>query len=333
MFRKKYNQFNKKVDQNKDLLEDRVSLASFRKPLIVLFSTCICFFLATSVLVTKIESIYQIMYMFSPNVAQFFMPVQKSDEDSGIKMEVISANVYENTAEIYITMQDLKGNRIDETTDLYDSYSINRPFDSSAHCECVGFDESTKTAKFLITIEEWGKKDITGDKITFSVNEFLSHKKSYENVEIPFDLSKAIVAAQTQVVYTTGGGGIDYENDDGKSIVITPGKAIDNFLVDDIDVTGIGYIDGKLHVQMSLNNRLKNDNHGLLFLVDSNGKKINASYNIYFSNQYDNQDERIDYCEYVFNIPKEEASNFILYGDFVTSGMNTKGNWRVTFPV
>ena len=193
-------------------------------------------------------------------------------------MEVLSANIHENIAEMYITMQDLTGNRIDETTDLYDSYSIKRPFDSSAHCELVGFDKSTKTATFLITIEEWGNKDITGDKITFSVNEFLSHKKSYENVEIPFELSRVTVEAQTQAVYTTGGGGVSDEDDDGESIVLTPGEAIDNFPVEGIDVTAIGYIDGKLHAQMSLNNRLKSDNHGFFFLVDSNGQKIDESY-------------------------------------------------------
>ena len=57
---------------------------------------------------------------------------------------------------IYITMQDLTEDRIDGSTDLFDSYSINRPFDSSAHCERVRYDESTKTATFLITIDEWG---------------------------------------------------------------------------------------------------------------------------------------------------------------------------------
>ena len=36
-------------------------------------------------------------------------------------MEVISINIHENEAQIYITMQDLIGDRIDETTDLNDS--------------------------------------------------------------------------------------------------------------------------------------------------------------------------------------------------------------------
>jgi hypothetical protein len=238
-----------------------------------------------------------------------------------------------NIAEIYITMQDLTGERIDETTDLYDSYSINRPFDSSASCQRVGYDEKTKTATFLITIYEWGTQKIAGDKITFSVKEFLSHKRKYYNVEIPIDLLSVTSVETTQKVYTTGGGGKDYQTDHRESIVLVPSQAVAGFPVEGIDVTAIGYIDDKLHVQMALNNRLKSDNHGSFYLEDTTGKKIEGNYNIYFTNKYEQQEDRIDYCEYVFDVPQEEMSNYSLYGDFVTSGMWTEGRWRVTFPL
>ena len=232
-------------------------------------------------------------------------------------------------------MQDLTGDRIDGTTDLYDSYSINRPFDSSASCQRVGYDEKTKTATFLISITEWGNQKITGDKITFSVKEFLSHKKNYSDVGIPLDLSLVTTAKDTQKVYTTGGGGKDYQTyvDEGKAIVLTPSQATAGFPVDGIDLTGIGYIDDKLHVQMALNDRLKSDNHGSFYLKDTNEKKVECNYNIYFTNQYEHQEDRIDYCECVFDIPQEKLGNYSLYGDFVTSGMLTEGNWRVTFPL
>lgn len=166
MFRKQYNQLNKQVSPNENLLRDTINQAKkferkcdnkvylFRKPAIALVSICLCLFLSIPALAATVEPIYRLMYMVSPTVTQFFMPVQKSDEDKGIKMEVVSAYIHDNVAEIYITLQDLTEQRIDETTDLYDGYSINRPFDSSAHCERVGYDESTKTFTFLITIEE-----------------------------------------------------------------------------------------------------------------------------------------------------------------------------------
>lgn len=336
MFREKYKHMIDQVHPSDELLCDvlksthssdkkkNIITSSFRKPVITIIAICICMSLAIPALADIV----------SPSIAQFFMPVQKSDVDNGIKMEVVSAYVHDNVAEIYITMQDLTGDRIDDTTDLYDSYSINRPFDSSASCQRVGYDEKTKTATFLISITEWGSQKIAGDKITFSVKEFLSRKKNYSAVEIPLDLSLTTTAKDTQKIYSAGGGGKDYKKymDEGEATVLTPSKAIDGFPVDGIDLTAIGYIDGMLHIQMALNDRLKNDNHGSFYLKDINGNTVDYNYNIYFANQYE-QPGRIDYCECVFDIPQEEIGNYFLYGDFVTSGMITEGNWRVTFPL
>ncbi len=313
----------------------KIITSAFRKPVTAIIVICICMSLVIPVLAATVEPIYQLMYMVSPSIAQFFIPVQKYDEDNGIKMEVVSAYIHDNVAKIYITMQDLTGDRIDGTTDLYDSYSINRPFDSSATCQRVGYDEKTKTATFLISITEWGNQKIAGDKITFSVKEFLSHKKNYSDVKIPIDLFSVTAVKDTQKVNTTGGGGKDYQTytDEKKAIVLTASQLLAGFPVDGINLNAIGYIDDKLHVQMALNNLLKNDNHGSFYLQDATGSKVECNYNIYFTNQYEHQEDRIDYCEYVFNIPQAEIGKYSLYGDFVTSGMFTDGNWRVTFPL
>ena len=88
------------------------------------------------VLAVNVPVIYELMYLVSPSVAQHFMPVQKSCESNGIEMEVVSAYIKDNTAQVYITLKDLEGNRVDETTDLNDSYNINRAFDCTiGHCE------------------------------------------------------------------------------------------------------------------------------------------------------------------------------------------------------
>lgn len=344
MFRDQYNQLNNQVTPDDRLLRDTIckaekiegkshnTLHSFRKPVIALVTICLCLTIAMSALAATVEPIYELMYMVSPTIAQFFMPVQKSDKDNGIKMEVVSAYIHDNVAEIYITMQDLMQNRIDETTDLFDSYSINRPFDSSAHCERVGYDESTKTATFLITIEEWGTKDIKGDKITFTVREFLSHKQTYDDIEIPLSLSSIDIAKETQIVSNiTGSGGIHYkEFDEENPVALIPSSSINEFPVEGIDLTGIGYIDGKLHIQTAVTDNLEKNNHGFFYLKDSDGNKIDSRYTFSFVKQND-QAGRIDYCNYVFDVPQSELSNYTLHGDFVTSGMMTKGNWKVTF--
>lgn len=346
MLKENYKHLFDQVSPTNDLLNQTLQTArqhekekksvrfTWRRPAMVFVCACLCIALAMPALAATVEPVYRLMYMVSPSVAQFFMPVQKSDEDNGIKMEVLSAYIHDNAAEIYITMQDLTGERIDGTTDLYDSYSINRPFSSCATCKLVDYNEETKTATFFILIEEWGNKDITGDKITFTVKEFLSHKNAYEDIAVPVDLSAVTTALKTQAVSTIGGGGIMSDNSmfDNDVKALVPVEPMEELKVDGIDLTGVGYIDGKLHVQMAVTNRLANDNHGFFYLKDSDGTIVESDYSFYFIDENDQQ-ERVDYCEYVFDVSKEDLSKYTLFGDFVTTSMRTQGNWKVTFPL
>lgn len=189
MFREIYFRMNEKIVPDREMVDKIISSAVmrkrnsvsvngfFKKAAIISAVLLIFIFAVVPVLAENVPYVYEMIYYVSPSAAQFFMPVKKSCVDNGIKMEVVSAYVHDNKAEIYITMQDLTGERIDGTIDLYDSYSINRSFDSSATCRLVDYDESTGTATFYICITEWGDRKIDGEKITFSVREFISNRK------------------------------------------------------------------------------------------------------------------------------------------------------------
>ena len=110
---------------------------------------CLTLLLAIPAMAAAIPAFYQALYEISPSTAQFFKPVQMACEDQGIRMEVVASYLHENTAEIYIAMQDLEGDRLSASTDLLDSYSIHTPFDSSSRCALAGYDGETKTATFL----------------------------------------------------------------------------------------------------------------------------------------------------------------------------------------
>ncbi len=344
MFREQYKHLNKQVNPDQDLIEItiedtqkyekkkyRVILLALRKPMIAFASFCLCFFLVMPVLADT-EPIYRLMYLISPATAQFFKPIKKTDVDNGIKMEVVSAYIHENVAEIYITMEDLTGNRIDETIDLPESYSINRPVSSIGHCSYVGYDAETKKATFLITIQEGEGKDIAGEKITFSVSRFLSHKKTYDDIPFLIDLSTVPNAESTQKVSKRGGGYVAPGDMSAFVDALIPSTPMSEFAVDGIELTGIGYIDGKLHIQTSVKDKSSNDNHGHFYLKDKAGNIINSKGGFDFI-KYDDQENRIDYHNDVFDIPQDEISNYTLSGYFVISGMETKGNWKVTFPL
>lgn len=344
MFRENYRNLNSHISPDERLIDitiqkvqkqqEKQHMMSFasHRPAAWIAAVCICVLVTMPVLAANVEPVYQILYAISPAAAQFFMPVHKADEDNGIRMGVVSAYIHENKAEIYLIMQDLIGERIDGTTDLYDSYSINCPFDSTASCEFLKYDGETKTASFLIRIESRGGRIVSGDKVTFSAGVFLSRKKKYENVEIPVELTSVWEAEERQKVETRGGGGSGYEryaDSEGFVEALIPDEEGKEFLVDGIDLTGIGYIDGMLHIQTSVKNRIENDNHGYIYFKDENGNAIYCDCNFYFSDDKEN----IDYCEYVFDIPQSEIEKFGLFGDFVTAGMRTEGDWRVTFPL
>lgn len=319
--------------QNSRKHDSRKSRPFYRRPLAVAAMLALCFVLATPVLAANVPAIYELMYLVSPQVAQFFVPVQESCEDNGIRMEVVSAYIHGNTAEIYVTLQDLTGDRVDETTDLFDSYSIRRAFDSAATCQLVGYDEETKTASFLILITEWGGHNITGSKLTFSVREFISRKTSLEDVEVSIDLAQVAEATATQTVRAVGRGGANlskYTADLSNSALV-PGPSIYTPVLG-LDVTAIGYIGGMLHIQLATSEKLTFDNHGYFYLTDKAGKQILYDYSVSFVEGMDSVG-RVDYQEFVFDIPQNEIGNYTLFGSFYTSGLNTKGRWQVTFPL
>lgn len=272
--------------------------------------------------IANVDPIYQMVYMISPSLAQRLKPVRRSCIDNGIEMKVISASVYENEAVIYISLRDLEGNRIDETTDLFDSYRINRPFNSSASCSRAGYDEETGTVTFLISISQWKNQRIEGDKITFSFREFLSNKQKFDG-KLDLDLSLAEIDPPTTVRSYHETKDIYKEGDffqTGKTALYTP--------VEGVAITGMGFIDGKLHIQTYYENVLETDNHGSVYFVDSAG---NEDYGYQIS--YRNQQDSGRYYEQVFEISPEEWSDYELRGHFITCDPAVKGNWQVTFPL
>lgn len=338
MFQEQYQHLMDQVEPGEPLLRAVMEKTRHRRgparPAVLVLAACLCLMLAVPALAARSDGMYEALYAISPATAQFFRPINLTDEDNGIQMEVVSAYIHENVAEIYIALRDLDGERVDRTTDLFDSYSIRRSFNCSAGCQPAGYDEATGTAYFLIQMKEWGNRSIEGEKITFDLKEFLSHKQVYENVEVPIDLTAVPQGEATLAEYVTGGGGTGYTASVQEQTppILVPGQPREEFPVEGIDLTGIGYVDGKLHLQTAVMDNLDKDNHGYFYLKDKDGNIQQCSYNFYFVNHYQ-REGRIDYCEYVFDVPQEKLGQYVLYGDFVTCDQKIDGNWSVTFPL
>ncbi|MCB6952809.1 DUF4179 domain-containing protein [Dorea longicatena] len=276
------------------------------------------------------EPAYNLLYKVSPTIAQKLKPVRMSCEDNGIKFEVISAYVEGSEAKIFISAQDIDGDKIDETTDLFDSYSINTPFDCSSSCENISYDTKTKTATFLISISQWNEQDIIGEKITFRVREMLSNKQEYDMVLSDLDMNNISTAPETVTpTHIFGGSGTNYSEVENNfralkatGILYSP--------VEGVDITAMGYVDGDLHIQVRYENVLKTDNHGYIYFQNNEGEKITCNANVEFSTDSEYQER---YVEYIYDLSDIELAEYDAYGYFVTSDTLITGNWSVTFPL
>lgn len=362
-FKESYQRYNEEIQPAESLIEGIKAVSreqeKYRKRrgirvarrVVEAVAVCLCLCITMPVLAANVEPVYRLMYLASPRFAQFFKPVQKADEDQGIRMEVLAAYVHDNEIQAYITLQDLEGDRIDETTDLSDSYSINTPFSGYGSCQRIGYDAETGIVTFLVTVGQLaedfaGGQDISGDKITFSVREFISGKISYDGLEIPIPLSEVKSEPETMMLFISGGTGPnmiskDLYDEDGNYVgksqnryadMLLPGEPDERFPVEGIWFTGMGYIDGMLHVQTAVPDNLENDNHGEIFLVNRNGNQRIYDYKI---GGWGGTEEtrHIMYQDCIFDISPEKLENYTLQGDFVTSGFHMEGNWSVTFPL
>ena len=115
------------IDENKIINAKLFKVKTRKKPIkrmiVIAAAIILCITVTVPVLAATVNPIYELVYKISPGLAQMMKPVQMSCEDNGIKMEVMSASVYENEAAVYLSLEDMTDqNRIDETTDLFDSY-------------------------------------------------------------------------------------------------------------------------------------------------------------------------------------------------------------------
>lgn len=276
---------------------------------------------------------YQMFYQIAPAAAQFFQPVQKSCKDQGITMEVSAVRVEGDNAQAYITFS---GGNVDETTDLFDSWSFHLPFDQTGSCEQVAWDEETRTVTFLCTTQTMDGSPIpTGSKMTFSVRQLLTGKETLEDA--PVDIALEDYSEEAPILASLGGTDAHFSRTGGSgdetlletAPLLLPGEILAT-PAEELCITAAGYADGYFHIQLCRGDAAQTDNHARLWLEDPEGNRMEASASVGFLNQ---GEHRTDYTEFLFHIAPEDLSRYTLYGDFDTASTLTEGFWQVTFPL
>lgn len=289
------------------------------------------FFVFSGIGAAYVPSLNHLVGLVSPEIAVMLQPIDKSSENNGIKMEVIAAMNDEEMAVIYATIQDLTGDRVDETLDLYDySFTGGRMFTS----EMVDFDEKTNTA--TLRIQGNGGEKLNNKKINLSIDSFLSHKETFES-ELEVDLFSLLDELPETVPLDmdniSGGGGLlFFELEKNDFMQVLKPNGIDKSLSDIglMNLSNIGIIDNRLHIQVKWDEG-NVDDHGYFTFKDPIGNEIYAS-TVYFSiNEAGQQVYGHDYTEYIFDLAEINLDEQILFEHLIRNGNHIQGKWRSTF--
>ena len=272
---------------------------------------------------------YTILYALSPAAAQALKPVNESCETNGVRMEVQESALDGDTAWFRIAMTDTTGDLFDGPIDLYDSYQINRGFDAAGSCRQEEYDADAHTAVFLVQLGTMDGSSIAPGKVTFRVRELYAHSQLWEQAIAGVDLSAAAADPET-IPFTDPDAAHGYEISSPDNtlaydclvpdtpVEICPGAAI----------TGLGWVDGKLHVQVREQVGQDLNTTGVVELLDKNGEPLYSGYECFYD-----LENHVRYDEYAFAVTPEDVSSHTLTGHFSILDGYLEGPWEVTFPL
>lgn len=282
-----------------------------------------------------VERAYNTLYMIAPSVAQTFKPVEKSCEDKGIEMTVISADRSGSEAKVYLAMHDKAGVYPDGEWDLFDSYRINVPRDMSGTCSFAEYDPETDTTYFLVELATMDGSAMPEGKVTFSVYNMLLGKEKTEGAIESIDLNAVPYEPQTCTVDRDRFSSYAPEDEEklSKMSFLTEPEQPLCTPAHGISIMNAGYFDGELHILMKFDDIGHTDNHGYVYLTDKDGNSIGADEETGRTYQYWDETRTDSYEEQVIKVDHDKLGEYTLCGKFTTCEQYIAGDWQVTFPL
>ena len=227
------------------------------RAVVVLCTVLMVLGIATALAAT-VESINERLYTYWPELADFLMPVHADCESSGIRMEVESAVVKDDTVIITYSLQDLEGDRLNEFTQA--------PFDWTAFPLGNTSAVSTDSGSLLLFHDPEARKSVYVQEIKYgqpvkqgeydiSLRIPSLTLKQVEVTDLHSLLGQygenpaAIPASQAEIRYAGDTGGNILQIPEALKI-LDFSRNPEIRIQEHAAVSGIGWIDGLLHVQI-----------------------------------------------------------------------------------
>ncbi len=275
-----------------------------------------------------VDAAYDLLYEVSPGLAAMIGPVRLSCESNGIQLSVVSVDVhadpedrYLQIADITFLVKDLKGDQIDETTDLFDAGSFFAPFDSGTSTTFTDFDHETgelRTVRSVYQLTE--KANYDSELYSFHISRILGGKERWAGM-IP---ASVLTDVDTDPLILTQGE-LELLSRDSSAILMRPCAEPLFQPIEHGAVTAVGYTDGALHVQVKPGEVDRGDDTIYILLQKPDGTFLPWDEAITFLTYGEG------YVEYIFRISYDDLAGCKLHGDFICYNIVTEGNWKLTF--
>ena len=333
MLKERYQQMNAHIHPGDTLIESTLAAVQPERKhasmprlmkVVPIVALLLALTLATPALAATVPAINEMLYLIAPEAALHFRPVNLSCEDNGVTVELMAVHVYGSAAQLYISV---RGDMIDETVDLFDSYGLDTPRDAAAHCELEAYLPESHTAVFFIEYFHMDGAPIEGQKLTFSMKQLLTGKQEH-NLDlthlIPENIAESTAYKPERITGWSGRDTSKPETFNPSGVVLMPAEEPIT-IVDGISLSGYGYVDGTLRIQIRYADNLHTDNHGFVYFMTPDGGLIPETNTLSFHDGEDQIEEFI----FTRSIPADA----MLKGDFFTSKPAIEGDWAITFPL
>lgn len=302
---------------------------------------CLFTLVSTPVLAGVGNLAYGKIAELAPGLADYILPVKLTDTRMGITMQVEAMKVEGNAGELVVSFADEEGSGqdlISGKVDMYDSYGL-KSFGSESNvggCSFIEYDEQNGKAYFKISVSSENEFDKT--KLKFTVGQLLTESR---DMEMWLDTGLLVMNPPLKECTINGKGGASdvletltgYFSKTEESFPLFSSQVMDVALLDEsmkdtIQVTGIGFCDGILRVQICRGTFANADRHGEIYLVEGDGTYRSHDCSVGWQEDFDG--EKLSFEEQWFLISEEELENLQLYAVLHETDGSIEGNWHVT---
>ena len=298
------------------------------------------------------------LHAYWPEAAEFLMPVHATCDSEGIRMEVISAVVKDNKVNVVYSMQDLEGDRLNEHTYNFSALGATDLDHSRKNLTVVssretilGYDPAEK--KVICASETEYDQPISGNyEFPFAVIELGIEKVEGTDLHPLLEQygkdEKTAILPENAYSYNNPEAGAAAAPESFRILDYTQDLGIP--LHEQVVLSGIGWIDGALHVQIHYPDR-----HMEIMNTASEDLPVSAwiqmtledGFSPWYTHKDDlpggtyiwlwdeNGDDYPEWQEYVFPCTPAEAEKAVLQAQVRITGATTivKGNWLVKIPI